>query len=98
VPTHGTFQLRGGGEKRIQGFFFKAKDAVRFEETYAQFFKLADNSVVVFNGPEWVEIGNAIEAEVVARFVRGEVLMGRIAAATTPAALDAITWTLEDPE
>jgi hypothetical protein len=82
----------------IMGFFMRAKDALRFEESYSRAFKLADDRIVSFNESQWVAIGTYIETELQARFARGEVLLARINAALTVAEIEAVVWTLEDPE
>lgn len=96
VPGLGTFQIAGDGWNHVMGFYFRAKDAVRFDEAYSRPFKLADNTMALFDAAQWVTIGEHCEAELQARFARGEVLLGRIEAATTLADIADVVWTLED--
>jgi len=105
MPTQGQmaeFQLRAstlsgrGGFDFIMGYVARAESALLRNEPYIRQFKLADNSTVAFDAAQWVIIGNYIEIELAARFVRGESLLARINEATTLAEITAITWTLQD--
>jgi hypothetical protein len=54
--------------------------------------------MALFDAQQWVTIGEYCEAELQARFSRGEVLLARIDAAETLAAIAAVGWSLVDPE
>jgi hypothetical protein len=96
------FQLRAstpagrGGFDFIMGYVARAEAALLRDDPYVRGFKLADNRTLPFDAGQWVAIGDHIETELQARFARGEVLLARIDAATTLAAIAAVTWSLAD--
>jgi hypothetical protein len=95
VPNKGTFQLAEGGYEHIMGYYFNAKDAVRWNETYIRGFKLLDNTWQQFNAEEWVLIGDTIEQILQGRFIHAEELNLAIQAATDLEGLDKIVWAPE---
>jgi hypothetical protein len=66
--------------------------------SYTTNFTRADNTTDSFTGAQIIQAGVDVAAWVDAVHARALVLKGRIDAAETLAELEAITWTLEDPE
>jgi len=85
--TH-TFQCDETSQRRIQG----AVQLAQLDSTTTLDWTLADNSVQTFNATELQQIGQALAAHVNACHVKSRTKRGEIDAATTQAALDAITW------
>jgi hypothetical protein len=105
MPTKGQsaeFQLRAstssgrGGFDFIMGYVARAESALLRDDPYIRPFKLANNNTVEFNAAQWVAIGDRIETEMAARFLRGETLLARINEATTLAEITSVNWTLQD--
>jgi len=98
------FQLRPANAGELSGYDFimgrwsRALVVLAADGDFTRAFTLADNRTMVFDAAQWLLIGDHIELVLGQRFARALVLKARIDAATTKAALDAITWTLEDPE
>jgi hypothetical protein len=82
----------------ISGAVQAAMIAGAAEQAFAIEWTLADNSVAELDGPGMIGLGLAVAAHVDAIHQRARVLKARIEAAETVAEVEAVVWSLEDPE
>jgi hypothetical protein len=81
----------------VTGETVSALIAEQAGENYSTRFILADNTLATLNAAGMIALGRAVKDFVSPIVLRARVLKDRIEAATTVAAIEAITWTMADP-
>jgi hypothetical protein len=81
----------------LNGAVSAAQIALANAEPFTVTWTLADDSAVTLTAADTITAGLAVAAHVASIHERARVLKARIAAATSFAAIAAITWSIEDP-
>lgn len=76
----------------LSGASIDAREALIAGEPWSQLWVLADNTVATLTAAEMIAVGRACKAEVSNLWATSQYLRGLIEAATTSAAIEAITW------
>jgi hypothetical protein len=82
--------------ERIGGAVMAALLADKFAQPYEVEWTLADNTTVILDGADIMAVGAALAERTKTVFANGVAKRAAIAAAASPAAADAITWTSVD--
>jgi len=94
----GIFDTNLGSRLLISGAVQAASLALANELPWSISWTMADDNEKELTAAEMISAGLQVAAAVDAIHQRSRVLKGRIEAATTLAEVDAVIWTLEDPE